>query len=184
MKLIEKYHETKRSIAADKSWGFSLPEEKFIYGMSLLTPQSYGGRLERYIANKYGLVKISSQKNTGDLLNPKTQKTYEIKNSIITHTNPCLNMVQIRLFQKIDYYVCIGYDIRDLTLFKKKIFVLSHKDMEKECELYGTNAHGTKKTNTKNKNIEIRFNIKFEENDERFERWCKKYTKDEENIFE
>jgi hypothetical protein len=163
------------TISKDRNWGFDLSEKEFIKGMSLLNPQSYGGRIESYIRRILGYSKILAKENSGDIRS-LNNKDVEVKVSLLTITNPSLNMVQLRLFQDLDYYLCVAYDLRKISEFNSYIFLLTHDEMKKECEIYNVGAaHGTKKTNLQNENIELRMSFNCDDGDEQFSRWKQKY---------
>ena len=93
-------------------------------------------------------------------------------------------MVQIRLWQDINYYICVAYDVKDISKYKKYIFLLTHDEMVKETKS-ATAAHGTKEINKKNKNVELRFSFNCTNNDKTFVRWKDKYlVEDYESILE
>ncbi len=166
------------AITQNKKWGFDLPEKEFIKGMVCLNPQSYGPRIETYIQERLGFTKVKAKDNRGDIMNPAAKLFYEVKISLLTPNNPSLNLVQIRLWQKNDYYLCVAYDLRDIYNYRKYIFLLTHDEMKKECKK-ATAAHGTSVSNNKNKNIELRLGIKCDENDDNFKRWKEDYLIDD-----
>jgi len=167
--------ETRALIASNSNWGTDVSEKEYIKGMSLLNPQSYGARIEKRIMTDLGAEKIKASDGEGDIrLNGKN---VEVKISLLTPVNQSLNMVQIRLFHNVDFYLCIGYDIRDITNYEKYVFLLTHDQMEKECER-ACAAHGTKSVNEINKNVELRLQVDCVEGNETFERWKDQYRID------
>lgn len=162
----------RKKIHKDKNWGMNLSEKEFIKGMMLLTPQSYGSRIETYIRNRLESVKNSATNNNGDIC--VNNKNLEVKISILSSTNNSLNMVQIRLFHDIDYYLCVAFDMRNVRSYSKYIFLLSHKDMENETKVASA-AHGTKTSNLINRNIELRLSLLCEDYDDTFRRWKEKF---------
>jgi hypothetical protein len=174
--LIELIDEYKTPIVKDKRWGFDLEEKEFIKGMCLLTPQAYGSRIESRMAEYTNMKKVSSRKSKGDCVTSNGHYV-ENKGSIITTTNPFLNLVQIRVFHEIEYYFCQAFDVRDLDNYTSYYFVLTHDEMLEECKNAG-NAHGTKKVNKENTNVEKRMSILVDKNDATFKRWCDKYRVD------
>lgn len=173
--LIEKYFSVMKTISRKKNWGFDLPEMDFIKGMMFLKPQSYGTRIESYIINTLGYKKIPAEAASGDA-RTNNNNTVEIKVSVLTPTNDSLNLVQIRLFHSIDFYLCIAYDFRDIKNYKKYMFLLSHDEMVQETKTASA-AHGTKKVNKSNKKVELRLSFKCDDTDPTFVRWCKNYQK-------
>ena len=182
--FLREFFRMREEISRDKNWGLNLSEEAFIKGMVLLNPQSYGARIERYIKNTFCGDKIPASANCGDFRTAPHHKlgggkAIEVKISLLTPTNNDLNLVQIRPFQNIDFYLCVAYDLRDLSHYKKYAFLLSHKEMIAEVKCMGaTAAHGTKTANTKNKNVELRLSIRCNKTDATFLRWQKQYSTD------
>lgn len=174
--LLHEFLAVRQQISEDKNWGLTLPEEDFIRGMVLLNPQAYGARIEKYIARCLKASKVAAAENCGDIRLP-SGKTVEIKASILTPTNAALNMVQIRLFHHVDYYLCVAYDLRDLRQYRKYVFLLTHDDMCAELKRgFATAAHGTKTSNRKNANIELRYSFDCIHTDETFQRWQHQYA--------
>jgi len=149
--------------------------KEFIKKMCLINPQSYGNKIEYYLQYKLNGKKVKPNENRGDIL--VKNKYIEIKSSIITKTNNSLNLVQIRLFQNIDYYLFASFDVRDIKNFKEHYFLLSHDEMFKSLKFLNMNsAHGTKQANKNNKNIEYRVSIKMDKNDTYY-KYFSKYEK-------
>lgn len=165
-------------ISKNKKWGFDLPEKEFIKGMVCLNPQSYGARIETYIKERLGFTKVKAKDNRGDIMNSVANLFYEVKISLLTLSNSALNLVQIRLWQENDYYLCVAYDLRDISNYRKYIFLLTHDEMEKECERANA-AHGTSVSNNNNKNVELRLSINCDENNDTFDKWKENYLIDD-----
>lgn len=177
---IKKLLNLRKEISRNVKWGFNLSEKEFIKGMLYLNPQSYGARIENHIKKCLGFTKVSAKKNRGDLVNPCTKCYYEVKISLLTPCNLALNLVQIRLWQNVDYYLCVAYDLRNVINYRKYVFLLTHDEMKKECARASA-AHGTSISNSNNKNVELRMSINCDENDETFKRWKEKYLKEDFN---
>ena len=157
----------------DKSFGGNLSEYDFIRSMVLLNPQSYGNRIEKRLIEKFKGVPVSSKIDKGDMIVNKLY--YEIKTSILFNNNNNLNLVQLRLWQDIDFYLCVVYDLRN-GKFEQYTFLLSKSEMIKESQLCNmSSAHGTKKANKANLNIELRYSLVFKENNPVLVRWLEKY---------
>ena len=171
-----KLMEQKKIISTDKNWDTSVTEKEYIKGMSLLNPQSYGAKIEKKIRKGLNCTKIKAKDACGDIRSI-TGKNIEVKISILTLINSALNLVQIRLFHNVDYYLCVAYDCRDISNYKKYIFLLTHDEMESECENANA-AHGTKSVNKINKNVELRLSVICDEDNTVFQRWCEKYLVD------
>ena len=167
--------ETRALVASNPNWGTYAFEKDFIKAMSLLNPQSYGARIEKRIMHDVEAQKVKASEGKGDI--KLNGKNIEVKISLLTPVNHSLNMVQIRLFHEVDFYLCIGYDIRDIKDYKKYVFLLTHDQMEKECERAHA-AHGTKSVNEINKNVELRLQVDCVEGNAIFERWKDLYEID------
>ena len=174
-------YEKREVIFKSKVWGFDLPEKDFIKGMAYLTSQSYGPRIQNYIREILVWKKVKAAEMRGDIAKPllvaPNLRFVEVKTSILSATNNFLNMVQIRLFHDIDYYLCCAYDLRDPLNYESFMFLLTHDQMVEECEDANA-AHGTKSVNELNKNVELRLSVTCDEGDPDFERWKKMYRVD------
>lgn len=163
-----------KEINKNKKFGFDLNLKEFIKSMSLINPQSYGKRIENRIIKDLNGDAVLAKEDKGDML--KNGKYYEIKISLLTQTNSDLNLVQIRTWQNLDYYLCIAFDLRNIKNFNVIPFLLTKNDMIKEMKnVNATSAHGTKKAIEENKNIELRYSLKIDSNNQVFQRWKKKY---------
>ena len=172
--VISELLNRREEISKDIKWGFDLPEKEFIKGMICLNPQSYGARIEKYIKDILEFDKVAAKENKGDLVDPIRDEYYEVKISLLTKSNPSLNLVQIRLWQNNDFYLCVAYDLRDVSNYKKYIFLLTHDEMEEECKRASA-AHGTSASNNNNENVELRLSIVCDEDDDTFNTWKEKY---------
>lgn len=174
--FFNKFNKLVCEMHSDKEFGFDMPLKEFIKHMSLLNPQSYGSRIERRIIRDSQNKKVNSSLGRGDMVSGGNSY-YEIKNSIITDTNNGLNIVQVRLWQKIDYYLCIAYDLRDLANFKSYIFLLTHDEMVEQCRYQANAAHGTTHANIDNTNVEMRFSIPIDKKNKVFNFWMENFHK-------
>lgn len=156
---------------ANKELGFNIPLEEFINIMRLLPPQNYGTRIQNRVIKNLNFIKVKSSENKGDCLD-NFGDNYEIKTSIIDVVNVDLNVVNVRKWQNVHYYI-IGFDVR--KDFKCYFFRLSARDMERELDLMSaTSSLGTTTTSNKdNLNVERRFSVRIDSDD--FVRWCETY---------
>lgn len=149
----------------------------FIYLISIDNVQSKTPQVEKFVAKKMGLKKISSSEDSGDFIDNK-ENTYELK---VSFAEKDMNLRQIRLYQNIDTYICIHIDEKDPL--KSKCFTLSKKQMEDEVSKIGGYTHGTIKANLNNKNKEysVTINMKPKINIENsnLTRWEEKYLNKE-----
>lgn len=156
----------------DKEFGFNWAFNDFLKAMYLLTSQSYGPRIQTRIIKELNWVKIKASKNLGDALAMVDNIHHEIKVSLISSSNDSMNLVQIRLWQNVNYF-CFWFDIRT---GKFSVYLLTHDQMVKEIELTKASAaHGTKEANEVNQNVELRLSIKIDEDNEDFKRWESQY---------
>jgi hypothetical protein len=138
------------------TWGFELPFNKFLMYMKLyFTPQSYGIRIQNRIIKENGWNSIPSTLNRGDSID-KDGKYNEIKISYLT-PNDFYNLIQIRLYQNIDYYYLMFVDSEYNPIY----VTLTESQMKELVNKYGTAAHGTKNSILENKNIEYRITIPY-----------------------
>jgi len=168
-------NEIKRLAILDKELGFDLPFNDFIWVMLQLTSQSYGFRIPNRFMKEFNLEKVSSNLNLGDCKD-KNENYYEVKCSLVTVSNPQLNFVQIRLWQKVKGYICITVNTL-VDPMKTEIFYLDREQMTKECELMSNSAHGTIEANKNNENKELRFSLSVDPNDFNYIRW-KNYSRE------
>lgn len=164
-------------MATNKVWGFDRSWSEFATGLSFLTPQSYGTRLQNRLIKDLGGTSTKSRDNCGDARIPSlSSREVEIKCSLLTSVNSSLNLVQIRPWQSVDY-LCTAFDIRDT--FTPYVFFLTKEDMAAETKaLQANSAHGTRHANAQNANIELRFQISFEDTtDPHLARWIHSYRR-------
>jgi hypothetical protein len=153
-----------------KNIGSNLSIRDFIMVMQMLTPQSYGCRVQDRVIKQLGFKHIGSKKDSGDCEDSFGDR-WEIKCSIINTSNDCLNLVQIRPWQDIKGYIVVVFDTR-IDPTEIQVYRLDINQMKKECELCNaSSAHGTKKANVNNINVELRFSIKINKEDYNFQRW-------------
>ena len=154
-------------------WGYEESWEYFILGMSFLSPQSYGAKIQNRLVNQLMLEKVRPGENKGDFKD-QFGEYYEFKVSILSNNDSKINLVQIRPWQDINHY-CFVFDIRNEE-FTPYAFRLSKSQMKEELDIMkATAAHGTKDSNNNNKNIEYRMSISPNPENEHFKRWIEKY---------
>lgn len=176
MGIIEerkKLKEITNPIYINKSWGFDINWEEFIYGVSLLSPQAYGPRIQARLVKELNLKKVKATEDSGDFVD-QFGDNFEFKVSIVDSPLSKMNIVQVRPWQSTSYW-CFCFDIRS-DEFLPYAFKLSKHQMKNELDSIGANAaHGTKKANTDNKNVEYRFSLIVDCNDAHFKRWLELY---------
>ena len=119
-----------------------------------ISAQQYGPLLERYIIQKFQYIKSHAGDCVGDCYNGKGGKSenIEIKASLGGATHTKFNYVQIRLSQKIDYYILTAYHLIPENVEKAGalyIFRVPKEGMKELILLYGGYAHGTVKEHGK-----------------------------------
>lgn len=147
--------------------------EVFFSVISVGTAQAKAPEVEKFVARKLGYTKISPSLNRGDF-KTSDDKYIELKNSF-SNKDECLNLRQLRLWQKIDYYLCMYINETDLS--KSIVMLLSHEQMEKEVAEHGSATHGTSTSNANNKNIE--YSITLSVNGSPIKSWIEKYSNEE-----
>lgn len=153
-------------------YGFNDDWTTFMGKMRILTPQSSGSRIQNYIFRALGWTKISPLLNKGDVQNSLGQY-FEVKVTIITTSNTCANIVQIRLWQDISGHQIFVIDAT--RNYEVTHFTLSKYEMKQEVDLCGSNAHGTQEANKFNRNIEWAIRINWGEENNIYKRWITKY---------
>lgn len=133
--------------------------------------QSKAPLSEKFIARKLGFSTISASLNSGDFTDG--EKYYELKNSFTNKGNN-LNLRQIRLWQPVDYYICVFIDEYDVK--NSKFFKLTKEQMANEVDLCGSATHGTSTANIENANVEYSITIPiFNLKNEKTKRWNENY---------
>lgn len=144
--------------------------EVFFTVISVGTAQAKAPEAEKFIARKMGWTKISPSLNKGDF--ETSENNYiELKNSFSNKAG-CLNLRQIRLWQEVDYYLCVYID--ETSIANSVVLLLTHEQMEEEVAAYGSATHGTAFANANNQNIEYSITIKVDS--PMMAQWIEKYN--------
>ena len=98
----------------------------------LKTPQNKGWLLEEFVCRKFGWKHLPPWKHTGDGYDLSEKRSYEVKSSFTTDG---ILIKQVRLFQKIDRYLYIRVDERDVE--NTDVFLLDHDQMAREVKEHG-----------------------------------------------
>lgn len=153
---------------------FEVEDAYFFYNaISSQTAQSKAPLSEKFIANKMNWTIISPSQDRGDFYSEKEFGYIELKNSF-TNKEEKLNIRQIRLWQEVDYYLCIYIDENNLN--DSLFYFLTKKEMTEEVELIGGFTHGTVKANEKNENKEYSITISVKNlKNKNTQRWNEKY---------
>lgn len=141
-----------------------------------VSAQQKAPRIERFIANKMGWAIVPSSEDRGDFLTPDG-KYVESKISTNNQAEQA-NLKQLRMWQKVDYYLC-GY-IDQYNLENSIIYYLTKEQMQEQVDKYGSVMHGTGKAVENNKNIEMAITIKvYSERSEKTSEWNQKFKNDD-----
>ena len=139
--------------------------------ISQLTAQSKSSKQENRICTVLDGMKIKAEADKGDFVD-KNGDFFEIKCSTPSKDGNILNVVQIRLHQPIEYYICAFID--DIDYKNNFVFKLTKEQMKEECNLIGNSAHGAAKKQQINK--EMRFSIIIDDTHSKTtKRWLEKY---------
>lgn len=144
--------------------------EVFFTVISVGTAQAKAPEVEKFIARKMGWTKISPSLNKGDFKTPENNYI-ELKNSFSNKAG-CLNLRQIRLWQEVDYYLCVYID--ETNIDNSVVLLLTHEQMEEEVATCGSATHGTAAANANNQNIEYSITIKV--GSPMMAQWIEKYN--------
>lgn len=149
---------------------YDLDDPEFINYVCFLNPQSYGDKMQKYLFKKYNLKPINAHQDKGDAVD-NNGIYYEIKGSLISESNKKVDIVQIRPWQKIDYYL-IGIFVTNIE--KIHILKLTKEEMLYECDILKASfAHGTQENLKNNENVEFRLSFGYES--DVFDRWIQSY---------
>lgn len=168
---LEFQNRIRKQAHEDKEMGFDWELEKFINFMRILPPHNYGTRIQNRLIKRLNFQKVKRSENLGDCRD-NFNDPYEIKVSIIDGVNMHLNVVNVREWQNVHYYI-VAFDVRNN--FKCHFFRLSRNEMKFELDKLTTSSSlGTIESNSENKNVEKRFSIEINSDD--FKRWVEKYS--------
>lgn len=117
----------------------------------ILTPQSYGAKINKEIVERGGFEKVKPKDDQGDCA--KNGKFAEIKASYLSTTNSW-NLIQLRPYQNFDYYIFLLID--NLDNFTPYFFVLHKSDLD---YFQVRSIHGTEESNKDNQNIEYKLTV-------------------------
>lgn len=147
--------------------------------LNYLIPQSWGTKIQNWLCNKLNFSNVNSGINKGDLFDKENNLYYELKTSMLNDFKDGLNfnVKNIRIWQDIDFYLCLFIDVRDVENIKPMLFILSKQEMINEMKILKANStNGTKEANKENVFIDKSFSIKV--NSENFKRWKNNYFYD------
>ncbi len=148
--------ELRLETANNPEWGFDESWDVFVAKAYCLNPQSYGSRIQNYIKHHAGLESVHIFDERGDVRN-KYDVHFEIKVSYKDVSNQSYNFIQIRPWQPVDGYLCIGIDPQND--YDTNYFYLTHAEMNKEVIRIGNSAHGNKTDAVKSGKPEYKINL-------------------------
>lgn len=153
-----------------KRYGFDDDWVLFMKKMRLLNSQSSGAKYQNRIFESLGWEVVSQKLGKGDVKNSLNQH-FEVKASVITTSNPLVNMVQIRPWQDIaGHYIFV---IDSFNNYHVTTFYLSKAEMKEEIKLCGQYSHGTTQINEGNQHREYSIRFNWVKKDEIYKRWQK-----------
>lgn len=123
----------------------SVKEAHIYCKINNLSGQVSGPLIEKFMKNKYNMVKNNSSLCIGDLYYKEIGKKFEIKTSNGGKTHNKFNFVQLRMNHNCDYLFTAYYlDNSNInTLGELFIFRITKIDIKQLVLKYGTYAHGT-----------------------------------------
>lgn len=127
---------------------YSLEPLDFAKVMLLNNPQTYGPGFEIFFKNRYCAVS-STTKDSGDW-----EDNIEVKTSVVKDNK--VNLVQIREWQPIDYYIFIIVEKHphiNITVLKIPAYEIYNLNL--------TSAHGSKTITEQTKHVEKRITLAF-----------------------
>ena len=145
--------------------------EIFFTIISMDSAQSKAPAAEKFLEKKLLWKKIKASENRGDFYDDKNDKFIELKMSFNNKANT-LNFRQIRLWQKIDYY--LGIYIDEDNIKNSLVFKIPHEEMKQIIANNGCATHGTSVANELNINIEYSYSLPLA-NKELLAQWKEKY---------
>ena len=134
---------------------------KFVSDLYQKNPGSYGSEMQKYVIKMLNVKGVKAGENRGDFLD-NMGKYYELKVSY-TGKNSKWSILHIRNYQQYDYMVIVLIDV--LNNCNYNFFVIDKKLFYKEEKVFKKLGfqNGTKATNAKNSNIELRLTVGKEE---------------------
>lgn len=136
----------------------SLKDIILMSGYSAFTPQRRTGFIEDKMRSVFEWKTVSASENRGDYID-KDGRYFELKCSA-SNGRRSINVRQVRLWQDIDYYVVMFFDLDNPEY--SKVYMLSKEDMKNEVKLRGCPTHGTRAANADNRNVEYSITLPYE----------------------
>lgn len=161
----------RKSLKGDGSTKIFLhPWKGMMLRLGFINPQQYGPIMEKFQSIFYGLHGFPG----ADGRSPEND-LWELKCSF-ARLEKIFNIVQVRpdSEEKWNYLSVLGVDatVPECTPY---VFCLSRMQVEDECKLWGTSAHGTKSIRNGRKGNEYRFSLNINDEDPHFRRWMDIY---------
>lgn len=122
-----------RAFKSDNSPIHTLPFEQWCRYAACLSAQAYGPRLETVVRKATGLERLHTSEECGDgRATGEVTGGVEIKCSLVTDSNPRLNMVQIRTWQGMDKFAAVAIDVRNDDDIFIHAYSLTREEMKRE----------------------------------------------------
>lgn len=168
--LIAALDTVRAAAARSKEFGFDQPWPVFIRLMRLLTPQSYGARIQNRLARSFNWTVVPASLDRGDVVDA-SGRYFEVKVTLITESNPGANFVQIRPHQDIAGYHCFVVQ-QDYTVVHLR---LTKAQMARELAALGSSAHGTTTAVARNGTRELAIRLAWTPTSGDAARWIRRY---------
>jgi len=167
--LVSQKREIAKIAAKNLRFGFDDDVRTFLKKMFLLAPAAYGRRMENYMIEKAGLIRVSPSEDRGDSRND-LGAYFEGKISF-KDTRGSYSLIQMRPWQDLSgyYFVLVDPD----NDFEEMYFYLTKTEGIWEAYHAGHTIHGTKKVVAGNKYNSRKIELK--EGSLAYERWLNEY---------
>lgn len=171
--------EVQNRIESDDIINVSSPES-FYSIISAFSTQKRTPLSDKYIIRKLNMRLSTMEEDCGDAVDANG-KYYELKTSFSNEKN-CLNIRQLRPWQRIDYYYCCFIDTNNFS--NSVFFKLNKEQMKNEINRIGNPTHGSRKANLVNTNIEYSITLPISDNkNENVIRWKSNYKIEGKDVF-
>ena len=134
----------------------------------IFSPQKRTSFMEDALVDMFHWKKVKASEDKGDYIDCDG-KYFELKCSSSNDADT-INILQVRPWQEVDYYVVIYFDL-DVPS-SSKVYVLQKSEMVEEVEKLGHPSHGTSTANQENGKIEYSIHLPIENE------WDGKYLKE------
>lgn len=136
-----------------------------------VSAQVYGIRYQNYLIEMLKAKTINQKENCGDC--SLNDYNIEIKASILNDTNRKLNLLQLRTYQNVHFYLFLACDsVHD----EEYIYILNKDELSREFKaMNAVQTHGTKDANKDNVNTSFSLKLNFSKENDHLKRWNELY---------